>query len=175
MQKLNFLFFTFFLVLTLSLNSFSLVHAQDFSDCTIYGNCQPIVSLVGNYTGLNVNNSMYLQGLTPAQVAALYVDTDNDTGLIINWSGFFSSQLWSTSAGKLYPTNLSATVGVGTSNPDSGYEMEIKNDQHIAHNNNTALAISSGEGNTNASIYFREDNVVRIAIKYVAKIGRAHV
>lgn len=74
MNKFTFIFL-FLLVITLV----PFVSAGTFDDCAIYGNCQTasIVTAL-NYSILNVNNSQYLQGLTPAQVAALF----DNSGLV---------------------------------------------------------------------------------------------
>jgi hypothetical protein len=43
--------------------------SASYSDCSLYGNCKPISSVVtgGNYT-INTNNSVYFQGYTPTSL-----------------------------------------------------------------------------------------------------------
>jgi hypothetical protein len=81
-----------------------------------------------------------------------------------------SESKWNESSNFLYPINRSRVVGIGTDNPSAFYDMEIRNDdgrnQGGEFTNNTILTISSGAGNANASIYFREYNVVRYFIGY---------
>jgi hypothetical protein len=49
-----------------------------YQDCEIYGTCDTAADLISriNYSTKDVNNSQYLRGLTPQEVADLYVETD---------------------------------------------------------------------------------------------------
>lgn len=73
-MKFSFLKFGVILIFSLTY-----VQSASYSDCEVYGNCNvnPTVSSEPvNYSAVNVNNSQYLQGLTPQQVADLYSETD---------------------------------------------------------------------------------------------------
>lgn len=67
-----------FILFTIVILSFiPLVIASTYEDCSIYGNCQPIKAIEQfNNNTANVNNSNFLRGLTPQQVANLYTETD---------------------------------------------------------------------------------------------------
>ena len=93
-----------------------------------------------------------------------------------NISGGSGDSLWSqtTNVGgdiTLHPTNLSPNVGIGTNN--SGYDFEVRNldglDSSGQPTNNTYVAISSGAGNDNATLVFRESTAVRYKIFYDGK------
>ena len=106
-------------------------------------------------------NASYPQNITVGNITADYIfgNLNYVTGLP-----------WTITLGKLHPTNLTSTVGIGTNDPDENFDLEIKNDQGD-NNNNTMVAISSGDGNTNASLFFREDSVPRYSLDYIARIA----
>ena len=60
----------------------------------------------------------------------------------------------------IHPANLTPNVGIGTNN--SAYDLEVRN----LDGQNTYLGISSPSGNDNASLVFREADVVRYQIFY---------
>lgn len=66
-------------IILIILFAINIISADTYSDCSVYGNCQDKsgtdIITGGNYT-INTNNSDYLQGLTPQQVANLYSETD---------------------------------------------------------------------------------------------------
>jgi hypothetical protein len=100
----------------------------------------------------------------------IYYNQSNPFGFYNSTTGLWSFNVsGSNGHGSLYPSNLTAPVGIGTSVPDSGYDLEVRNDQGD-NNNNTVVAISSGPaGNTNTSLYFNEYNVPRYVIENIAR------
>lgn len=56
------------------------ISANPYSDCNVYGTCKTTTSttIVNQFNSSNAtsNNSQYLQGKTPQQVADLYIETD---------------------------------------------------------------------------------------------------
>ena len=140
MRKTKSIYFLFFLVLSLSL-----VSATDWG----YGSSDGITIITNaNLSTANVNNSLYWQGHTGTDGSWLtgisnWIKTTNIAGSVT-----------------LHPDNLSQNVGVGTNN--SAYDLEVRN----LDGDNTALGISSGTGNSNASLFFREADTVRYKIFY---------
>ena len=139
-RKISSIYFLFFLVL-----SISLVSATDWG----YGSGDGITIITNaNLSTANVNNSLYWQGHTGTDGSWLtgisnWIKTTNIAGSVT-----------------LHPDNLSQNVGVGTNN--SAYDLEVRN----LDGDNTALGISSGTGNSNASLFFREADAVRYRIFY---------
>ena len=97
-----------------------------------------------NYSGIYVNNSAYWAGYTPEAYATSFIP-------------------WNYSLGNIFQRNLSAPVGIGTKTPTG--LLEIKD---IA---TTTVVISSGVGNENATLEFREADVPRASIEYSGLTG----
>lgn len=128
---------------------------NQYSSCEVYGNCKTTTTGTITYTNATYNN-----------ITNTYINQTN------NITNTYTESLWNqtTNAGAvtLHPLNLSQRVGIGTSN--SAYDLEVRNTDGIDvdgdHSNNTYLGISSGGGNDNATLMFREATAVRYKIFY---------
>lgn len=101
---------------------------------------QSISTSVNNNT-LFVNNSQYLQGLTPQQVADLY--NELDPNYFSNPLNYYNSttlpvtvELWNQSAGTLYPATPTDRVLIGGATDDSTSALQVNGNSHIIGNLN---------------------------------------
>lgn len=104
-------YFIFFFIFTFSLTSINAGFGYDYLD---HGDT---IQEGSNYT-INVNNSQYLQSLTPQQVANLYVETD--PRWTANYTAFNTS--WSNRTNSSYVPYIGANqnVNLGSYNITSG-------------------------------------------------------
>ena len=96
-------------ILLLSIFFISFTSASIYDDCSIYGNCEPVLSTSSvNYSLVNVNNSQYFQGYTPTTLKdwiqglfdSIYVKIFDITSYVGNWSADKSSYVPYTGADK---------------------------------------------------------------------------
>jgi hypothetical protein len=170
----------------------SSISAVTICNPSISGGCpaEPLISPIitgGNYSittnnsncwmGHCTNDAGWLIGYIEGDALSLHLNQDN-WNLGTNWLTWDSPTLdfngtklnetiyslinlnnyWNQTSNSLFPSNLSKNVGIGTDTPNG--KLEVKD------TNTTILIISSGTGNENASLDFREANVPRARIEY---------
>lgn len=93
----------------------------------------------------NINN-------TYTNITNIYNNITQNLTTIVN------DTLWNSTNGNVHPTILGTHVGIGTSLPVGMFEVK--------DNASTDVIISSGAGNENATLQFREADVLRAMIEY---------
>ena len=107
----------FFFIILISLISLNLIYAQTnvYNSCEIYGNCNIPTSITNiNYSTVNTNNSQYLQGLTPQQVANLF--NELDPNYFSNPSSYCNSTNGFCASGNPFDQSLNTTDNVTFNN-----------------------------------------------------------
>ena len=124
----------------------------------------PTISL-----GSSENSALLVKlGVTNASSGGTTINYINATYTNITNNFINQSSNWNESGNTFYPSNLSRSVGIGTTS--SAYDLEVRNEDGVnyigQYTNDTYLTISSGAGNANATLLFREATAVRYKIFY---------
>lgn len=115
-----------FIILSMLFLALTFVSAGIYDDCSIYGNCQPVnlnIATAINYSTVSVNDSQYLQGLTPSEVASL-VDLSNYvpyTGATSNLD--LGANNFSVNNNAFFVNAINNYVGVGINSPQ--YKLDV--------------------------------------------------